>query len=215
MRCTAVGLSGLRSLWLNALSAFRARESRTSADRLRMIRRRLLLVERSLHGGAAELQETELPSLTLLPFVTPQLRANAARDSGFGKGTSTRSLPAAMQCVALQGELSAPQVAERIWEAVDEGNRMVLIGSLFELSKHSECFRGVSTDATLVRTPSRPPAPAPLRMLPLLMPPCCDSGAGRSVSNRSARVGLPVAEQRTEATSAGAHAPRVLVLGTA
>ena len=147
-------MSALRSLWLNILSAFRARESRTSADRLRMIRRRLLLVERSLQGGAAELQETELPSLALLPFVAPEPRANAAGDSGIG--TSARNL-AAMQYVALSGALSAPQVAERIWAAVDEGNRVVLIGRLFELSKHPECFRGISTDAGLVRTPSCPP----------------------------------------------------------
>ena len=47
--------------------------------------------------------------------------------------------------------VAAARVAERIWEVVDEGNRVVLIGRLFELSDHPDCFRGV-TDAKLVRT---------------------------------------------------------------
>ncbi len=165
------GLSTLRSLFSNVVSAFRARENRTSADRLRMIRRRLLLVERSLHGGAAELQETELPSLALLPSVTLDPQATLASDSSIRSRTSSSTAGGTagqrhlrppeltpMRTVTVLGELSAPQVAERIWEAVDEGNRVVLIGRLFELSKHPDCFRGVATDTILVRRTSCLPA---------------------------------------------------------
>eukprot|EP01043_Picozoa_sp_COSAG02_P032568 COSAG02_NODE_2181_length_9586_cov_3.262254_6_plen_187_part_00 len=161
------GLSTLRSLFSNVVSAFRARENRTSADRLRMIRRRLLLVERSLHGGAAELQETELPSLALLRCVTLDPQSTAAGNNSIQSMTSFSTpggnagrrplMPpelAPLRTAPLLGELSAPQVAERIWEAVDEGNRVVLIGRLFELSKHPDCFRGMATDAILVRKTS-------------------------------------------------------------
>jgi len=209
-------LSSLRYLCLNILAAFRARERRTSADRLRMIRRRLLLVERSLHGGAAELQETELPSLALLPFVAATSTAAAAQDEHGGRASGSTghtgggggggiprsysaaaaaaasgredwdtsvsstaqtqrrpprasstsnlfSLPSAAAAGAAAGAgggggigedgagVAAARVAERIWEVVDEGNRVVLIGRLFELSDHPDCFRGV-TDAKLVRT---------------------------------------------------------------
>jgi hypothetical protein len=179
-----------------------------------MIRRRLLLVERSLHGGAAELQETELPSLALLPFVAATSTAAAAQDehggrasgstghTGGGGGGIPRSYSAAAAAAASGREdwdtpvsstawtqrrpprasstsnlfplpsaaaagaggagggggigedgagVAAARVAERIWEVVDEGNRVVLIGRLFELSDHPDCFRGV-TDAKLVRT---------------------------------------------------------------
>jgi hypothetical protein len=198
----AAGLSSLRYLCLNILAAFRARERRTSADRLRMIRRRLLLVERSLHGGAAELQETELPSLALLPFVAATSTAAAAQDEHGGRASGSTGIPRSYSAAAAAaasgredwdtsvsstaqtqrrpprapstsnlfplpsaaagagggggiGEdsagVAAARVAERIWEVVDEGNRVVLIGRLFELSDHPDCFRGV-TDAKLVRT---------------------------------------------------------------
>jgi hypothetical protein len=218
-----------------------------------MIRRRLLLVERSLHGGAAELQETELPSLPLLPFFTLDAQGTVGSDNEIRNRSSKPSAVAAqfsdgdspslpfsfrtgasggpfsvgiaerkrlsppevtpMRAVTLPRELSAPQVAERIWEAVDEGNRVVLIGRLFELSKHPDCFRGVAIDTTLVRKPwclvavCTPGAS-------LIVPPCrprCDPGTCRRVPNGSSRAGLSVVEQGAEATSVGSHAPYVPV----
>lgn len=165
-----------------------------------MVRRRLLLVERSLDGAAAELQETELPSLALLPFLTPQQEANSSDSnrsnttrtdtpqSPPASVTSSQTYPAALFSVPdasggssaagvterrpvnrqspseLESTLDVPelgafslaQVAERAWEAVDEGNRVVLLGRLFELSQHPECFRGVPTDTTFVRLPHWP-----------------------------------------------------------
>ena len=50
----------------------------------------------------------------------------------------------------LGGNSAAAAVAERIWGVVDEGNRTVLLGRLFELSSHPDCFLGV-TDARFVR----------------------------------------------------------------
>ena len=156
-----------------------------------MIRRRLLLVERSLQGGAAELQETEMPSLALLPFVTaPSSDSSAAKNDtnavrgveapagmgGFGcdtqsasarrpplashssspasgsAGSAASAAASAMRAPAqdLGGNSAAAAVAERIWGVVDEGNRTVLLGRLFELSSHPDCFLGV-TDARFVR----------------------------------------------------------------
>ena len=148
-------LSSVRSAVATITAAVRARERRTSADRLRMIRRRLLLVERSLQGGAAELQETELPALTLLPVLaadaesggqpptdsteaaggepaerTRELaRASPTDDEGSGSSAPRASpIPSASS----DGGGSAPleaAAAERMWSVVDEGNRTVLLGT--------------------------------------------------------------------------------------
>ena len=151
-------LSSVRSAVATITAAVRARERRTSADRLRMIRRRLLLVERSLQGGAAELQETELPALTLLPVLaaaaegggqppptdsaeaaggepaeeTRELaRASPTDDEGSGS-SAPRASPIPSASSDGGGGGSAPleaAAAERMWSVVDEGNRTVLLGT--------------------------------------------------------------------------------------
>ena len=151
-------LSSVRSAVATITAAVRARERRTSADRLRMIRRRLLLVERSLQGGAAELQETELPALTLLPVLAAAAEGggqppptDSAEAAGGEPAEETRELARAPPTDTEGSGRSAPRAspipsassdgggggsapleaaaAERMWSVVDEGNRTVLLGT--------------------------------------------------------------------------------------